>query len=89
MTLGGGRGITSRTKTEGGRLVRPALKCMLECCSGLGDNRSIHKARPAREEAGEWGLAAGSLRLDGLDGEENEASSKQNMVPKANSLSLQ
>ena len=58
VTLGiGGRGITpQRTKTEGGRQVRPALKCMLECCSGLGDNRSVHKARPAREEAGEWGL---------------------------------
>lgn len=91
VTLGiGGRGITpQRTKTEGGRQVRPALKCMLECCSGLGDNRSVHKARPAREEAGEWGLAEGSSDWMDLMGRKMKPSSKQNMVTRPTPLSLQ
>lgn len=69
--------------------VRPALKCMLECCSGLGDNKSVHKARPAREEAGEWGLAEGSSDWMDLMGRKMKPSSKQNIVPRPTPLSLQ
>lgn len=65
-----------RTKPEGSRRAGPAPKYMLECCDGLGDDRSVHKARPAWEAAGERGFAQVTSGWNALIGREMRSSSK-------------
>lgn len=85
-------GVTpQRTKTEGSR--RPWVSSemrALECYNGLGDDRSVHKTRPAWEAVGAGGgFAEASSGWKTLMEREMGSSSKPNMGPRPAVLSLQ
>lgn len=67
-----GRGIApQRTKPEGSRQALASSEYALECCNGLRDDRSVHKARLTGRLLVQGSLLR-VLRLEGLDGEGNE-----------------
>lgn len=67
-----GRGIApQRTKPEGSRQALASSEYVLECCNGLRDDRSVHKARLTGRLLVQGSLLR-VLRLEGLNGEGNE-----------------
>lgn len=68
--------------------ARAAWKCSLECCDGLGDDRSVHKAKHPGSKLGRGTLQTGP-QVEGLEGEGKRSSSKQKRRPRPTVLRLQ